>query len=304
MEQIQFQPTTLTVMRMEQEVFPFHYTSHLPRLKLKQMIVVQNLMKHLVQFSDSILSCFPPGKSETDNSFEIYEIISTNPSISTSPRRTTTFKEILKPKSSNSSKSNRTPLKFSHSKINSMLSLFSVAKSRTYCSKRPRHTIPTSRFKDLEIIYGEKFPLKVLLEATNNFSKDRKIETYHFGSTYRAILDDGRVVAIKHADIDNEFLSELQASSRLNHKNVVRLLGFCEDSEERILVHEYVRNDTLHGHLHNPKSSSLMSWAARIKVALDIAKGIEYLHVYAVPRIIHCDIKPLNIFLDATLTTK
>ena len=156
----------------------------------------------------------------------------------------------------------------------------------------------------MEIIYGEKFPLKMLLEATHNFSKDRKIETDQFGSTYHAILDDGREVAIKCADNDNEFLIELQASCRLNHKNVVRLLGFCEDSKERILVHEYVGNDTLHGHLHNPESSSLMSWVARIKVALDIARGIEYLHVYAVPPIIHRDIKPSNIFLDAMLTAK
>ena len=256
------------------------------------------------QFSYPIASCFPPGGSETDSSSEICEIISTNPSISTSPRRTTTSKEILKPKSSNSSKSNRTPLKFPHFKINSMLSRFSAAKSRTNSSKRPRHTILTSGFKNMEITYGEKFPLKMILEATHNFSKDSKIETDQFGSTYHAILYDGREVAIKCANNDNEFLIELQASCRLNHKNVVRLLGYCEDSKEHILVHEYAGNDTLRGHLQNPESSSLMSWDARIKVALDIARGIEYLHVYAVPPIIHRDIKPSNIFLDAMLTAK
>ena len=111
-------------------------------------------------------------------------------------------------------------------------------------------------------------------------------------------------MAIRRADNDNEFLSELQASSRLNHKNVACLVGFCKDSKERVLVYEHVEYGTLHGHLHNPESTSLMSWAARIKVALDIARGIEYLHTYAVPPIIHCDIKPLNIFLDAMLTAK
>ncbi|XP_030964928.1 cysteine-rich receptor-like protein kinase 6 [Quercus lobata] len=256
------------------------------------------------QFSYSISSCFPPGRSETDSSSEIYELVPTYPSISASPRRTTNFKKILKLKSSNSSKSNRTPLKLIHSKRNSILSLFSAAKSLTNSSKRPRHTILTRRFKDLEIIDRENFPLKMLLEATNNFSEDCKIETSHFAPMYHAILDDGREVAIKRADNDNEFLSELQASSRLNHKNVARLLGFCKDSKERVLVYEHVEYGTLHGHLHNPESTSLMSWAARIKVALDIARGIEYLHVYAVPPIIHRDIKPLNIFLDATLTAK
>ena len=132
------------------------------------------------QFSYSISSCFPPGRSETDSSSEIYELVPTYPSISASPRRTTNFKKILKLKSSNSSKSNQTPLKFSLSKINSILSLFSAAKSLTNSSKRPRHTILTRRFKDLEIIDRENFPLKMLLEATNNFSEDHKIETDYF----------------------------------------------------------------------------------------------------------------------------
>ncbi|XP_065626430.1 putative proline-rich receptor-like protein kinase PERK11 isoform X2 [Quercus suber] len=262
------------------------------------------------QFSYSISSCFPPGRSETDSSSEIYEIFPTNPSISTSSRRTTTFKEILKPKSSNSSKSNRTPLKFSHFKINSILSLFSAAKSQTNSSKRPRHTILTTRFKGVEIIVREKFPLKMLLEATNNFSKDCEIGKNGFGSLFRAILDDGREVTIHRAEISmseqfvNEFLRGVEAWSRLDHKNAVRLLGFCEDGKDGLLVYEYLGYGTLHWHLHNPESTSLMSWAARIKVALDIARGIEYLHVCAVPRIIHRNIKLSNIFLDATLTAK
>ncbi|KAF3969712.1 hypothetical protein CMV_006524 [Castanea mollissima] len=229
------------------------------------------------QFSYSIPSYFPPGKSETDSNSEIYEIIPIDPSSTASPTATVT--EILKQKGSNNSKSNRTPPKFSHSKKKkSILSLFFAAMSLKNRSERPRHTILTTRFKDLEIIDSKKFPLKMLLEATNNFSEDCKIETDYFGSMYHAILDDGREVAIKHVDNDNEFLSELQASSCLNHKNVVRLLGFCEDSKERLLVYEHMEYGTLSGHLKNPKSTSLMSWAARIKVALDIARGIdEYL---------------------------
>ena len=254
------------------------------------------------QFSYSISSCFPPARSETDSNSEIYEIIPTDPSSTAS--LTATDKEILKPKSSNNSKSNRKPPKFSHSKKNSILSLFFAAMSLTNRSKRPRHSILTGRFKDLEIIDREKFPLKMLLEATNNFSEDHKIEEGYFCPMYHAILDDGREVAIKRADNDNEFLSELQALSHLNHKNVARLLGFCKDSNERILVYEHMEYGTLCGHLHNPKSTSLMSWAARIKVALDIARGIEYLHVYEVPPIIHRVITPSKILLDVTLTAK
>ena len=258
------------------------------------------------QFSNSIEKYFPPGRSETDSSSEIYEIIPTDPSNTASPGRTATFKEILKPKSSNNSKSNRTPPKFSHSKKNSILSLFFAAMSLTNRSKRPRHTILTRRFKDLEIIVidREKFPLKMLLEATNNFSEDCKIETDRHGSMYRAILDDGREVVIKRAYKVHGFQVELELLSRLDHKNVICLLGFCEDSKDYLLVYEYMGYGTLHRHLHNPESTSLMSWAARIKVALDIARGIEFLHVYAGPPIIHSHITLSSILLDATLTAK
>ena len=255
------------------------------------------------QFSYSISSCFPPGRSETDSSSEIYELVPTYPSISASPRRTTNFKKILKLKSSNSSKSNQTPPESTHSKRNSILSLFFAAMSLTNRSKRPRHTFLTTRFQGVEIIVREKFPLKMLLEATNNFSLDCEIARKDFGLLYCAILDDGREVTIHRAEISR--FNRVEAWSRLDHKNVVRLLGFCEVGKDGLLVYECLGYGTLHHHLHNPESTSLMSWASRIKVALDIAKGIEYLHMYAVPpKTIHRHIDSYNIFLDATLTAK
>lgn len=166
----------------------------------------------------------------------------------------------------------------------------------------------------------EEFALQVILEATNNFSHDKTIGTGSFGSVYQATLEDGREVAIKRAEIsntssyavgtrrqedkDSAFVNELESLSRLHHKNLVRLLGFCEDSNERVLVYEYVHNGTLHDHLHKLENSPLMSWPARIKVALDAARGVEYLHRYAVPPVIHRDIKSSNILLDSTWTAK
>ncbi|XP_075643199.1 serine/threonine-protein kinase-like protein CCR4 [Castanea sativa] len=289
----------------------------------------------LALYSNSIMSFFPPARSQSDSSnSENYEIIPTDPSISASPIhpiRKVTFKDLFefrKWKSSNSAESNGTAPKFSHSKKRSILSFFSTAKSRTNNSKNdktiqiiPRRTLLTTSFKDLIGIVGKKeFPLEMLLEATNNFSEDHKIGTGSFGSIYRATLNNGRVLAIKRAEIskskpyesyvndckyhDNAFLSELEALSCLSHKNLVCLLGFSEDDNERVLVYDYMRNGSLHDHLHKPPSTSLMSWVARIKVALDIARGIEYLHEYAVPPIIHRDIKSSNILLDATWTAK
>ncbi|XP_022850597.1 serine/threonine-protein kinase-like protein CCR4 [Olea europaea var. sylvestris] len=167
----------------------------------------------------------------------------------------------------------------------------------------------------------EEFSLQELLKATNSFSEENKIGTGSFGSVYHGTLDDGREVAVKRAeasssssyggiakhsqdDKDNAFLNELEFLSRLNHKNLVRLLGYCEDSNELLLVYEYMNNGTLHDHLHKLHTSPFMSWSTRIKVALDAARGVEYLHKYAVPPIIHRDIKSSNILLDTTWTAK
>ncbi|OVA19016.1 Protein kinase domain [Macleaya cordata] len=171
----------------------------------------------------------------------------------------------------------------------------------------------------------EEFTLEMLLKVTGNFSKENKIGHGSFGFVYRATLDDGREVAIKRAELlmttssyaagaagtkrqddkENAFISELAHLSRLNHKNLVRLLGYCDEENERVLVYEYMAHGTLHDHLHKFETAPpLNSWTARLKVALDAARGIEYLHTYAVPSIIHRDIKSSNILLDASWTAK
>ncbi|CAL5027384.1 unnamed protein product [Urochloa decumbens] len=178
----------------------------------------------------------------------------------------------------------------------------------------------------------EQFPLAALRAATGGFSPSHRIGSGGFGTVYRASLPDGRDVAIKRAerrgrgtggassstaaaavarraasdDREAAFVSELALLSRVNHKNLVRLLGFCADGGERILVYEYMPNGTLHDHLHKaaPLSPPLASWPARLRLALGAARGIEYMHTYAVPPIIHRDIKSPNILLDASWTAK
>lgn len=174
----------------------------------------------------------------------------------------------------------------------------------------------------------EEFTLQALLQATNNFSEENKIGVGSFGSVYHATLEDGKEVAIKRAEMfsttstsnaavlgvnttkrqedkDNAFVNELESLSRLHHKNLVKLLGFYEDNKERILVYEYMNNGSLSDHLHKHQSSVFLnSWVSRIKVALDAARGIEYLHQYATPPIIHRDIKSSNILLDSKWMAK
>ncbi|KAK9073468.1 hypothetical protein SSX86_007792 [Deinandra increscens subsp. villosa] len=167
----------------------------------------------------------------------------------------------------------------------------------------------------------EEFTLQTIINVTDNFSDDHRIGIGSFGSVYHATLTDGRRVAVKRAeltssssypgggnkhqeDTNNAFVNELEFLSRVNHKNLVRLLGFCEEETELVLVYEFMENGSLHSHLHSLYSAYMMSWTARIKVALDAARGIEYLHVYAEPPIIHRDIKSSNILLDDEWTGK
>ncbi|KAL1808981.1 hypothetical protein ACET3Z_025971 [Daucus carota] len=166
---------------------------------------------------------------------------------------------------------------------------------------------------------AEEFTFADLVAATNSFSLENKIGAGSFGIVYKGKLADGREVAIKRGETgtklkkfqekESAFDSELSFLSRLHHKHLVRLVGYCEEGDERLLVYDYMKNGALYNHLHDKdnveKSSSLLnSWKMRIKIALDAARGIEYLHNYAVPSIIHRDIKSSNILLDANWTAR
>ncbi|KAK7311235.1 hypothetical protein RJT34_09242 [Clitoria ternatea] len=163
---------------------------------------------------------------------------------------------------------------------------------------------------------AEEFPLHELVAATNNFSPDNKIGVGGFGVVYKGTLADGREVAIKRSESNSKkkiefedrlsvFEAELDFLSRLHHRNLVRLVGFCEDKNERLLVCEYVLNGSLYNLLHHKnKGSRLDSWKLRIQIALDACRGIEYLHNYAGHPIIHRDIKSSNILIDHNWTAR
>ncbi|KAI6695941.1 hypothetical protein NL676_023651 [Syzygium grande] len=161
------------------------------------------------------------------------------------------------------------------------------------------------------------FDMDMLLEeysaelvcATNNFSDDNKIGMGGSGIVYRGILGDGREVAIKlieltHRDQIHEFITEIKTLGHVKHKNLIRLLGFHARRSECAIVYEYMNHGSLYYHFHTIGSSTLMSWKARLKVALDVARGIEYLHEFAGPRIVHRDVKSANILLDENWTAK
>ncbi|KAK7311059.1 hypothetical protein RJT34_08945 [Clitoria ternatea] len=199
---------------------------------------------------------------------------------------------------------------------NSTSSLSSIVKRQSsMIMRRQRSGTSSTKHPDR----AEEFTLAELVAATNNFSFENKIGAGSFGVVYKGKLADGRGVAIKRGETgskmkkfqekESAFESELAFLSRLHHKHLVGLVGFCEEKDERLLVYEYMKNGALYDHLHDKnnveKSSSVLnSWKMRIKIALDASRGIEYLHNYAVPSIIHRDIKSSNILLDATWTAR
>ncbi|KAL8052773.1 hypothetical protein ABFX02_05G027000 [Erythranthe guttata] len=146
------------------------------------------------------------------------------------------------------------------------------------------------------------FTYKELAEATNGFSAHNLLGEGGFGYVYKGSLEDGREIAVKQLKIgggqgEREFRSEVEIISRIHHRHLVSLVGYCIHEKRRLLVYTYVPNNNLHFHLHGEGRPAL-DWATRVKIAIGAARGIAYLHEDCHPRIIHRDIKSSNILLD------
>ncbi|KAJ6928129.1 leucine-rich repeat receptor-like protein kinase [Populus alba x Populus x berolinensis] len=152
------------------------------------------------------------------------------------------------------------------------------------------------------------FSFDELKKCTNNFSEDNALGSGGYGTVYKGTLPTGVLVAIKRAKQgslqgSHEFKTEIELLSRVHHKNLVSLLGFCYQLGEQMLVYEYIKNGTLTDCISD-KSGFKLSWAKRLGIAIDSARGIAYLHELANPPIIHRDIKSTNILLDDQLIAK
>ncbi|KMS94715.1 hypothetical protein BVRB_015990 [Beta vulgaris subsp. vulgaris] len=148
------------------------------------------------------------------------------------------------------------------------------------------------------------YRLSELKDATNGFKEFNELGRGSYGFVYRAVLPDGQQVAVKRANAATiihtnirEFETELEILCNMRHCNIVNLLGYCMEMGERLLVYEYMGHGTLHDHLHGGLSS--LSWTLRLRIAMQAAKGLEYLHMEANPPVVHRDVKTSNILLDS-----
>ncbi|XP_031256658.1 probable receptor-like serine/threonine-protein kinase At4g34500 [Pistacia vera] len=150
-----------------------------------------------------------------------------------------------------------------------------------------------------------KIPVKEIYSATNSLSASNFIGQGVAGKVYKGILSNGRHVAVKHIIKDGyveTFVREVRSLSDVRHPNLVALLGFCEDKDECFLVYELCHNGNLSEWLYGKDRT--LSWIQRLEVAIDSARGLGFLHTYPEGRIVHRDIKPTNILIDADFHAK
>lgn len=150
----------------------------------------------------------------------------------------------------------------------------------------------------------QAFRLSELKDATHGFKEFNELGRGSYGFVYKAVLADGRQVAVKRANAatrirtnSRDFEAELESLCKIRHGNLVNLLGYCAEMGERLLVYEFMPHGTLYDHLHGGLSP--LNWSLRLKICLQSARGLEYLHKEAIPPVVHGDVKTSNILLDA-----
>ncbi|KAL8234992.1 hypothetical protein R6Q59_021092 [Mikania micrantha] len=161
----------------------------------------------------------------------------------------------------------------------------------------------------LDRIGSVHLTMKQVTRATQNFAPSLKLGEGGFGTVYKAQLQDGRTVAIKRASKENsdalrsEFRSEIELLAKIEHRNLVKLLGYVDKGNERLIITEYVPNGTLREHLDGLHGTCL-DFSQRLEICIDIAHGLTYLHSYAEKQIIHRDVKSSNILLTDRMRAK
>ncbi|KAJ4874359.1 putative receptor-like protein kinase [Raphanus sativus] len=155
------------------------------------------------------------------------------------------------------------------------------------------------------------FEYQLLETATNKFSESNVLSRGSRGCLYRACLDEKSSVTVKKlddgggdTDIEKQFENEVEWLCKIKHQNIVSMLGFGVYRQTRCIVYEMMHNGSLECQLHGPSQGSGLTWQLRMKIAVDIARGLEYLHEHCHPPVVHRDLKSSNILLDSHFNAK
>uniref|UniRef100_A0A2N9I7W2 non-specific serine/threonine protein kinase n=1 Tax=Fagus sylvatica TaxID=28930 RepID=A0A2N9I7W2_FAGSY len=153
------------------------------------------------------------------------------------------------------------------------------------------------------------FNLATIATATNNFSSNNKLGEGGFGPVYKATLIDGQEIAVKRLSRSSgqglsEFKNEVVLIAKLQHRNLVRLLGCCIEGEENMLLYEYMPNGSLDSFIFDQSRAKALGWSMRFNIICGIARGLLYLHEDSRLRIIHRDLKASNVLLDSNMSPK
>uniref|UniRef100_A0A0E0JTX2 non-specific serine/threonine protein kinase n=1 Tax=Oryza punctata TaxID=4537 RepID=A0A0E0JTX2_ORYPU len=201
--------------------------------------------------------------------------------------------------------------------LSSLITLIILRRRSRYSSSKRR----SAKRIPMKIDGVKDFSFEELSHGTNDFSDSALIGQGGYGKVYRGILSDGTIVAIKRAQQGSlqgskEFFTEIELLSRLHHRNLVSLLGYCDEEDEQVvpasirfyfreqmLVYEFMPNGTLRDHL-SARSKEPLNFPMRLRIALGSSRGILYLHTEADPPIFHRDIKASNILLDSKFVAK
>ncbi|CAO2838243.1 unnamed protein product [Amaranthus hypochondriacus] len=152
------------------------------------------------------------------------------------------------------------------------------------------------------------FTMQDLANATNNYSKKNIVGKGGYGIVYKGVLSNNLVAIKKSIKVDPDqviqFANEIVMLSKIKHHNVVKLLGCCLEDEVPLLVYEFINNATLYRHLNDDTKANALTWSMRLQIAYEVADALRHLHHELAQRIIHRDMKTMNILLDHTYTAK
>ncbi|KAJ0637100.1 putative protein kinase RLK-Pelle-DLSV family [Helianthus annuus] len=162
---------------------------------------------------------------------------------------------------------------------------------------------------DISTVESLQYDFSAVKAATNDFSEENKLGRGGFGSVYKGKLTEGDQIAVKRLALDSgqgdlEFKNEVLLMAKLQHRNLVRLLGFSIQGSERLLIYEFMPNASLDQFIFDPTKRTILDWEKRYNIIKGIAKGLLYLHEDSRLRIIHRDMKASNVLLDAQMTPK